>query len=401
MTLRRAVLAPAAAAALMLSGLAASPAGAQSGVRPKPTPTPAAQDEETETVFTEEVRIPVFAYDEAGRFDPRLEVDDVLVVEDGVPQQVQSVRRVPASVLLLLGTGYDQWPVVRPAVTRSVALSVLANLRDGDQVAAVQFGGKPQLLQGWTGDRELVARTLRAKLATAPGSNLSAALRRAVEVLQAQPVGNRHLVLVTDGIDTAGSNEYDAAVKALVAAQATLHVVSFSEVGLAELQGIRKQPKESPGMAQSRADIAVVGIDPTRPPGARVGGAGINPRTTGGGIVFDPALKRRRKSAEREMRRGETRLKTLTEETGGSLLAPDTMDDMVARGADVAAEIGAQYVVTYKPKRPLHAAPAAQYRRIHVGARRIGLTLRARRGYVVGTMRQPVAPAAEERKQNP
>ena len=70
-----------------------STASAQSGVKPKPTPTP----DEEERVFTEEVRVPVFAYDEKGRFDPTVGLDDVLVVEDEVPQQVKSVRRIPAT----------------------------------------------------------------------------------------------------------------------------------------------------------------------------------------------------------------------------------------------------------------------------------------------------------------
>jgi hypothetical protein len=87
------------------------------------------------------------------------------------------------------------------------------------------------------------------------------------------------------------------------------------------------------------------------------------------------------------MKRGEGRLKTLAEETGGRILLAGTTEEMVEQGGEVAREIDAQYVVTYQPKRPLRTAPATEYRRIHVGARRVGLTLRARRGYVVGTMR--------------
>src|SRR3712207_7738877 len=60
-----------------------------------------------------------------------LAVDDVLVVEDDVPQQVKSVRRTPASVVLLLGTGWDLDPIVRANTTRDVALSVIRNLREG------------------------------------------------------------------------------------------------------------------------------------------------------------------------------------------------------------------------------------------------------------------------------
>jgi len=357
---------------------------AQSGVRPRPRPSPEA--DEAESVFVEEVRVPVFAFDEQGRVDARLEVDDVLVVEDDVPQQVKSVRRVPASVVLLLATGWDLNPAMRANTTRAIALGVLEHLREGDQVAALQFNGRTQVLHGWTGERVAVARALRSKLQSGTGSNLSAAIKRAVEFLREQPVGNRHLVLVTDGIDTASSSEYSDAVRRLMSAQATLHVISYTEVGRKEMnKPWWEKPKEVPGMAQSRADMATVGIDPTRPPGMR--GGGINPPDVNSGVRLDPALRRRRKAIEREMKRGEDRLKTLTEETGGRILLPATAEEMVERGGDVAREIDAQYVVTYRPKRPLRSAPASEYRKLHVGARRLGLSLRARRGYVVGGMR--------------
>src|SRR5215210_2318719 len=190
------------ASALLLLLLAA-PLCAQSGVRPRPTPKPNDEDE-AESVYTEEVRIPVFAFDEKGNFDATLAVDDVLVVEDDVPQQVKSVRRTPASVVLLLGTGWDLDPVVRANTTRDVALAVVRNLREGDQLAVVQFNGKVDTLQGWTGDKLEVTRAVRTKLVSGEGSNMSRAIKRAVEMLSERPVGNRHLVLVTDGIDMAG-----------------------------------------------------------------------------------------------------------------------------------------------------------------------------------------------------
>jgi VWFA-related protein len=366
--------------------LLAAPLCAQSGVRPRPTPKP--EEEETESVYTEEVRIPVFAFDEKGNFDATLAVDDVLVVEDDVPQQVKSVRRTPASVVLLLGTGWDLDPIVRVNTTRDVALSVIRNLREGDSLAVVQYNGKVDTLQGWTGDRLEAVRAVRSKLVSGEGSNLSRGMKRAVELLSERPVGNRHLVIVTDGIDMAGAKDYEDAKRRLIASQTTLHVISYTEVAREGMkQPWWKTPPEKPGAAQARADQATVGIDPTRPPGMR--GPGINPHDVNSGITFDPALRRRRKEAEREMQRGEARLKTLTEETGGRLRLPDSEEGMSVEAAAVAREIDSQYVITYSPKRPLRRATATEYRRIHVGARRQGLTLRARTGYVVGTMRQP------------
>jgi VWFA-related protein len=367
--------------------LLAAPLYAQSGVRPRPTPKPD-DEEETESVYTEEVRIPVFAFDEKGNFDGTLAVDDVLIVEDDVPQQVKSVRRTPASVVLLLGTGWDLDPIVRANTTRDVALSVIRNLREGDSLAVIQFNGRIETLQGWTGDKLEAVRSVRAKLFSGEGSNLSKGIKRALEMLAERPVGNRHLVIVTDGIDTAGTKDYEDAKNRLIASQTTLHVISYTEVAREGMkQPWWKTPPEKPGATQSAADQATVGIDPTRPPGMR--GPGINPHDVNTGITFDPALRRRRKEAEREMQRGEARLKTLTEETGGLLHQPASEEGMSLEAASVAREIDSQYVITYSPKRPLRKASATEYRRIHVGPRRQGLTLRARRGYIVGTMRQP------------
>ena len=375
-------------ASALFALLLAANAAAQSGVRPRPTPTPTPDDEETESVFTEEVRIPVFAFDEKGNFDAALATDDVLVVEDDVPQQVKSVRRTPASVVLLLGTGWDLDPIVRANTTRDVALSVIRNLREGDGLAVVQFNGKVDTLQGWTGDKLEAVRTVRSKLVSGEGSNLSRGIKRAVELLAERPVGNRHLVIIADGIDMAGTKEREDATKRLVASQTTLHVISYTEVAREQIkQPWWKAPPEAPGATQSRTDQATVGIDPTRPPGMR--GPGINPPDVNSGIRIDPGLRRRRKEAEREMQRGEARLKSLTEETGGRLRSPNSEEGMSVEAASVAREIDSQYVITYSPKRPLRRAAATEYRRIHVGARRQGLTLRARRGYVVGTMRQP------------
>ncbi|MBV8859277.1 MAG: VWA domain-containing protein [Acidobacteria bacterium] len=367
--------------------LLAAPLCAQSGVRPRPTPKPD-EDEEAESVYTEEVRIPVFAFDEKGNFDAALSSDDVLVVEDDVPQQVKSVRRTPASVVLLLGTDWDLDPIVRANTTRDVALSVIRNLREGDSLAVVQYNGKVDTLQGWTGDKLEAVRAVRTKLASGEGSNMSRGIRRAVEMLSERPVGNRHLVIITDGIDTANSRDYDDATRRLVASQTTLHVISYNEVAREAMkQPWWKTPPEKPGAAQTAADQATVGIDPTRPPGMR--GPGINPHDVNSGVTFDPALRRRRKEAEHEMERGQARLKTLTEETGGRLRQPDSEEGMSVEAAAAAREIDSQYVITYSPKRPLRRAAPTEFRRIHVGARRQGLTLRARTGYVVGTMRQP------------
>jgi hypothetical protein len=78
-------------------------------------------------VYTEEVRLPVYARDEFGRFDPTLELDDIVVLEDNVKQQVRSIRRIPASVVLVLGAGGELNPAQRARTTREAALSLVSH----------------------------------------------------------------------------------------------------------------------------------------------------------------------------------------------------------------------------------------------------------------------------------
>jgi hypothetical protein len=73
----------------------------------------------------------------------------------------------------------------------------------------------------------------------------------------------------------------------------------------------------------------------------------------------------------------------MAEETGGQIFLPKTNEEMVEQAREAAREVGAEYVVTYRPKRPLSSADKGEYRRIEVASRRVGLNLRSRRGYVV------------------
>ena len=79
--------------------LAATQISSQEPAKPQPSPSPTP---DTVKVFTEEVRLPVVAFDSYGHYDPTLELDDILVLEDGVAQQLRSVRHIPANVLFIL-----------------------------------------------------------------------------------------------------------------------------------------------------------------------------------------------------------------------------------------------------------------------------------------------------------
>jgi len=68
------------------------------------------------------------------------------------------------------------------------------------------------------------------------------------------------------------------------------------------------------------------------------------------------------------------------------VLLPSTSEEIISLSEKVARDIGAQYVVTYSPKRPFDAA-AVERRRAVAHSRRIGLQLFSLREVVVGPTR--------------
>ncbi|HXU08801.1 MAG TPA: VWA domain-containing protein [Blastocatellia bacterium] len=346
-----------------------------------PAPSPSPSQDESVKVFTEEIRLPVMAFDSYGHYDPTLELDDILVLEDGVAQQLRSLRHIPANVLFILDTGGEVSGLggmsKSTSLTRQVASRLVTQLQDGVSIAVMQSGNSSEMLQPWTTDKNVVLRTLKNKLISTKRSRISESIANASVQLREQPEGTRHVVMITDGVDTPGSKVDRAeAIKQLVAARATVHIISYTEF---VQQKSDKSSSPSTGQRAPSSD-PITATDPTLPPGqSRSPSYGV-------GIRFDPAMKRMRKAYEAEVRKSEQALKDVATETGGRIMLPVNSQEMLAEANEVARAIGAEYVVTYRPKRPLAEATPGEYRRIQVASRRVGLSLYARRGYVVPTV---------------
>jgi len=349
--------------------------------KPKLSPTPPVETKPDDQVkvFTEEVRLPVNATDTYGHYDPTLEVDDVLVLEDGVPQQIKSVRHIPANVLLILDTGGDSNGLSglskKTSTTREVALRVVSRLRAGDRIAVLQSSNQAELIQPWTDDVDKIVRVLKWKLFATKRSRIFETMTKAAQLLADRPEGSRHVILITDGVESPGGKvAVDEAIKQIVAARATVHIISYTEF---VRQANDKQPSNvTTGMRPVSSD-PIAANDPTLPPGV------TRSPSFGVSIRFDPAMKRVRKAYEAETRKSEKWLTDLAAETGGRIFLPVSTEEMIAKGEEVARDIGAEYVVTYRPTRPLAEANPGEYRKVEVASRRVGLYLRSRRGYVV------------------
>jgi VWFA-related protein len=364
----------------MLFSVGATQISSQEPPKPKPLPSPTPEKEQDSVkVFTEEVRLPVVALDAYGHYDPTLELDDVLVLEDGVIQQLRSVRHIPANVLFVLDTGGESSGMggmsKSTSLTRQVAAQLVSKLQEGASIAVIQSGNKAEMLQPWTTDKNAVLKTLRSKIISAKRSRISEAIVDASVQMSERPEGSRHVVMITDGVDSPGGKvNREQALKKLVAARATVHIISYTE--FVRQKDERNNSSIVAGPRPPNSD-PIRATDPTQPPG-QTRSPSYSVR-----IKFDPAMRKLRKAYEAEVKKSEQALKNVAEETGGKMILPLNSEEMLAQANDVARAIGAEYVVTYRPKRPLAEASPGEYRRIEVASRRVGLSLQSRRGYVV------------------
>lgn len=323
------------------------------------------------------------ALDSYGHYDPTLIPDDVLVLEDGVAQQIRSVRHIPANVLLLLDTGGEVSGLggisKSTNLTRQVAGTIVNRLQDGSNFELLQSGNTVSVIQPWTTNKSEVLKSLKTKLLSTKRSRISDAILAACNELKNRPEGSRHVVLITDGVDSPGGKVDRAdAVRKLIAARATVHIISYTEFVR------QKSDKKTTNVSSGQRPVAsdpITATDPTLPPGT------TRSPSYGVSIRFDPAMHKLRKAYENDVKKSEQVLTSVAEETGGKIALPTSSEEMLAEATNVAKAIGAEYVVTYRPKRPLAEASPGEYRRIEVSSRRVGLSLHSRRGYVVPTER--------------
>jgi hypothetical protein len=244
----------------------------------------------------------------------------------------------------------------------------------------MQVSNRAELLQGWTSDLPAAAKAVVTKLHSGKRSSLAEGLVRAAEYLKKAPPANRHLVIISDGLDAGGGPlKFEEALKGLAASGVTVHVISYTSLALKA----KKPPVTRPREHNSMPDEGIWSLpkDDVSPADGVPNMRGIM-EAKGGGVVDLDRLFRRDKRLKKELERREAEFGELAAETGGDLFLPSTADEMLRQAASAAREIDSRYVVTYKPRRPLADAKPGEYRKLDVLARRQGLTVRSRRGYV-------------------
>ncbi|HWC77763.1 MAG TPA: VWA domain-containing protein [Blastocatellia bacterium] len=345
-------------------------AQAQSGrARPKPRQQEQ-KDPDSLRLIAEEVLLPVSVRTDRGKLPNRLERADFIVTENDKRQQITSVMRTPANILLILDNSGEVVTAKDININRLVAMRVIESLGDDDRAAVMTYGDKVELICPWTGDKETLKQALNWKFRPRIKPHLYDAIQYAAEKVLPEVTGRRSVVLMTDGVDSFVQGGFESALESLHKIRATLYVINHAAMLIRDLK-------------------------------PRV----FNPLAFW--EMLDPAVRKKYlhlRQYVRELEAGETNLRGLSEETGGAVWNPEQRIECARterqqgesfgkpRELDVRVdcetirnqlihEIGTEYVVSYSSER---RSDDSKFHSIRVYSTRPDLKIRVRRGIYPG-----------------
>lgn len=355
---------------ILAFALAAASVSAQSRrVRPTPTPTP----DDTVRVVTEEIKLNVLAFDEEGKFVDGVRAEDLVITESNVLHQPTSVRRSPASVLIVMDTGGELRWVKSLEQTRLVANALVSALKPGDSAALIQYSDKPEIVAEWTTDKAEI-RSAIGRTKFGRRSTFVKALELSRDFLAKSGLENKHLVLITDGTDSSANyNDKRRTMRSLLSSDVTVHVMSYGSLEAKDIEPRTKGISKSPPPKAIPDEVAA-----TLPNGAR--DIATAPKI-GPTIILDRKHLQTMRARKTDLEVSEEQLAELAQDSNGEIVIPETKEEMVEKAALVARLIDSSYVVTYTPKEPVEQSGTE--RTIVVTSKRPGLVVEARRKLVV------------------
>lgn len=347
-----------------------------------PAPTP---PEETIKIPTEEVHLNVTAQTSGGKFVSTLAPDDLLIVESGTPQKIESMRRVPASVLFLLDTGGNFNFAKTLDMTRLTAKLLVESLAPENSLAVVQAYNKIETVSDWTSDKQTIQSDLDKKLFGGNSSRFADAINAAIEKFRSRPLENRHLVFIGDALDSvAAENERQKALQNLLAANITVHVIAYNKMEAARALGATRRFQIGEEFEAPRLPSHILeGIIEGMPRQMRDNFRRMIKAERLFVVRLDGKAIKLAKQKRENWLKSETELAALAEDTGGMFQAPEEPQTMWLFATEVAKAIGAQYVVTYIPTKSFADSPADGTRKIRVGTHCDGVQIRSRHKVVL------------------
>jgi VWFA-related protein len=300
--------------------------------------------------------------DASGRFVPGLRQEDFVVYEDEERQTVThfSGERVPVSLGIVLDTSGSMEGEKLQAAKSALNRFLYDLLDRDDEVFLYRFDDDPQLLQGWTTDRQALSRAMnrmRADGATA----MYDAVAEAVPLASSGRHQKKAIVLISDGNDTSSHTSIRELKQLIRESEVLVYAIGIDGESRPQIQ---QPPSPWPPV---RLPI------PLPFPGSGRPGTGRRPLTQFPQIQWPP-----RQTTRTNDRVNIVALRDLTDDSGGRTEIIRSARDLDPATANIASELSQQYYLGYAST----GKKDGKWHAIRVEVRNRALRVRARRGYV-------------------
>jgi len=313
---------------LLVCALAAASAVEAQQQKPTPPPSVIEQDDQTEKIFIRRVRLPITVVDKKGQFVPGLTQRDFLILEDRVPQQIETFsddlgQSLPVYVAVLMDTSPSTAGKLKFEQESAMNFIQTVVRARKDQVLFATFDDEINLRQDFTNKLDLLDRAVSSVKKTGNQTALFDAIWQFCDEKLRSVAGRRVLVVITDGEDTYSRANIRDAIDIAQRTETTIFAISTKAGFLSAVPGVEA------GEVKDRKDRALV---------------------------------------------------TLAEETGGVAFFTGDMLSLERSFTKISKELRAQYLVTYKP---INDRYDGSFRKIDVklAEGRKDLKVRTKRGY--------------------
>jgi VWFA-related protein len=316
--------------------------------------------------------------DASGRFVTGLRKEDFRVYQDGQLQTITHFdnERVPVSLGILLDTSGSMHGERMAAARVALHRFLYELLGRDDEVFLMKFDTRPQLVQGWTTDRRLVADAL-ARIRPAGGTALYDGVSAAIPMVQRGVHRKKALLIISDGNDTTSGLNLEALQPLIRQSEVLIYAVGIDSY----VDGTTRSRLHLPttASAQQRPPRPFPFPIPGRPrPGQP---SPIPPR----GPIFTPpdprppiAQPRQTPRRTDDDRVNVVALRDITDVSGGRTEIIRSSPDLDPATAGIADELSRQYFLGY----PSDGIKDGRWRTIRVEVRNPNYHVRARTGFV-------------------
>jgi VWFA-related protein len=313
------------------------------------------------------INITATVTDGNGRFVSGLQKGDFRVFEDGEEQQIThfNSERVPVSLGLVVDTSGsmegEKWMAAKAALNR-----FLYHLLDrDDDVFLYRFDNMPELVEGWTTDRERIANGL-ARIRPRGATSMYDAVADAIPLAQNGRHRKKALVVISDGNDTNSRTTIRELKQLIRETEVLVYAIGIDTQGYIPNGGgvprdptVPSSPPQGPTLPIPLPFPIPGRRNPPPPPPPIPPTGGIGTRGRGDDRVNIAALR------------------DMTDDSGGRTELVRTARDLDPATSGVADELSKQYYLGY----PAQAQKDGRWHSIRVEVRNRYL-VRARRGYI-------------------